>query len=100
MIYAIKDCLIGFWSPYVLDNDSVAIRDFAAMVNSEDPRIRSCRNDLELYRLGEFNEKTGVITPIAPEFLARGAALIRVDVPVEDPGAEIDGIPGGADDGV
>lgn len=96
-IYAIKDCLIGFWSPYILDNDQVALRDFTAMVNSDDPRIRSCRNDLELYCLGEFQEKTGVITPIAPEFIARGAALVRPDVPVIDPDDELNG---GADDGV
>lgn len=96
-IYAIKDCLIGFWSPYILDNDQVALRDFAAMVNSDDPRIRSCRNDLELYRLGEFQEKTGVITAIAPEFIARGASLVRVDVTVDDPDDDLDG---GVDDGV
>lgn len=76
-VYAIKDTKVGFWKPFIQPNEAVAIRDFANMVNSTDDRfVRDNFADLELYRLGYFDDTTGVIeTDVS--FIASGISLKR-----------------------
>lgn len=76
-VYAIKDTKVGFWKPFIQPNEAVAVRDFANMVNNSDDRfVRDCYSDLELYRLGYFDDITGVITSDV-KFVVSGISLKR-----------------------
>lgn len=63
-VYAIKDVKIGFESPFIRVNDDVAIREFhsAAKFANNPNRFQECPADYELWRLGSYNQETGVIT--------------------------------------
>lgn len=61
-IYAIKDVKIGFYNPFYLQNDAVAIREFTNGRNdSQKNAINTNPEDKELWSLGEFDERTGEI---------------------------------------
>lgn len=73
-IYAIKDVKVGNYSstPFMLDNDDVAIRAFKTSINSNSQsQICMYYEDMQLWRLGEFDDKTGVINSEV-EFIANG----------------------------
>jgi len=55
-IYAVKDTKIGFEQPFSMQNDEVAIR---AYLKAEIPY----KEDTELYKIGEYDNQTGNITP-------------------------------------
>lgn len=64
-LYAMRDRLNGFLSPMVDIDDQNAMRNFDV----------GCRNngviwfnsgDFSLYRIGEFDDESGEITPIIP----------------------------------
>lgn len=62
-VYAVKDELVGFMQPFVLQNDQQALRSFAATVNATDGNpIAKAYKDMSFYRLGTFDDATGVIT--------------------------------------
>lgn len=61
-VYALKDVKVGFWKPFTQPNDAVAQREFDNLVNaSNDSFIVQNYEDLELYKLGEFDDETGVL---------------------------------------
>lgn len=76
-IYGTKDVKIGFNSPFLQHNDSVAIRTFEAAVNDERGAYYQYPQDLELWKLGEFDEVTGIITGIKPEYIIGGKDVKR-----------------------
>lgn len=62
-VYAIRDVKVGFLTPTVEQNERVAIRNFShAVVNSQSV-LSSYAKDFALYRLGTYDNDTGVITP-------------------------------------
>lgn len=73
-IYAVKDVKVGNYSstPFMLDNDDVAVRAFKTAINSNNgSQVSEYYEDMQLWRLGEFDDKTGVITSEV-EFIANG----------------------------
>ena len=64
-IYSIKDVKMGFMTPIYQKNDAVAIRDLSNVVNDKTNKSFISENyeDVELYKLGEFDEETGEIVP-------------------------------------
>lgn len=64
-IYSFRDVKIGYMEPFLQINDTVAIRTFTATLNDENSRqlIRKYKEDIELWRLGEYDEETGTIQP-------------------------------------
>lgn len=64
-IYSIKDVKMGFMTPIYQKNDAVAIRDLSNVVNDKTNKSFISENyeDVELYKLGEFDEETGEIIP-------------------------------------
>lgn len=65
-IYSIKDTKIGFRQPFLQQNDAVAARTAKWMANEKkDYELE----DQELWKLGTFNDETGIITPIQPAYL-------------------------------
>lgn len=63
-VYAIKDVKLGYEAPFIRQNDSIAIREFhsAAKFAQSPNRFQECPQDYELWKLGTFNQETGVIT--------------------------------------
>ena len=62
-IYSIKDNKIGFMHPFYQSNDAVAVRALNNAVNAKEMNnINQNVDDMELWKLGEFDDQTGQIT--------------------------------------
>ena len=68
-IYAIRDMLVEFHAPIVGVNDEQMKRDFKVFCSN---KAELEQNDLQLYKIGEFDTATGHIQPIEPEYLMGG----------------------------
>lgn len=78
-IYSIRDNLVGFMSPVVDVNENTARRNFARAVNQADSALDFSPNDFDLYKLGSFDDQTGVIEPCLPiEFIEHGTNMVGV----------------------
>ena len=62
-IYAIKDAKSSFMPCTVDTNDATAIRNFEHAVRQPDSLLASHPNDFALYKVGAFDNTTGVVTP-------------------------------------
>lgn len=63
-IYSIKDTKIGYMSPIYLQNDGVAVREFANLAKDTNKNIVNTNyEDKELWLLGHFDDQTGAIEP-------------------------------------
>lgn len=78
-IYSIRDALTGFMSPALDINDQSAIRNFARAINQGDSLMDFSPKDFDLYLVGEFNNQTGVLTPVSPvQMVVSGSSLVGV----------------------
>lgn len=76
-IYCIKDTKAGYMNPFYLQNDEIAIRSFKKAANDvQSNAINDFPEDKELWYLGEFDERTGIITGEEPKFLLRAVECI------------------------
>ena len=76
-VYAVKDELVGFMQPFVLQNDQQALRSFETTVNATDGNpIAQAYKDMSFYRLGTYDDATGVLVSDVQK-LASGASLKR-----------------------
>lgn len=66
-VYAVKDILVGFNAPFVMVNDEIAKRTFKITVDQKPEK-----NDLQLWRLSQWNDVTGEFLNNQPEMLAFG----------------------------
>ena len=75
-VYAIKDTVVGaFLRPFTHVNDASAIRDFSSTVNDErNDFMKQNHGDMSLYKLGTFDDATGVTTSDV-EFICAGASV-------------------------
>ena len=60
----------AYFHPYSFDNDNLALRQFANMAN-DDTQIAKNPEDYSLWRVGEFETTTGVLTSETPVCLAK-----------------------------
>lgn len=60
-LYSVRDRLVGFNAPFIMPNEEVAKRAFKQRIAKDE-----CAEDLELYRLGVFDDENGTITPEPP----------------------------------
>lgn len=75
-IYAVKDTIQGaFMQPFYLQNDEVAKRSFRQALNDDNSNWNKIALDLQLYKLGEYDDITGQILPNV-EYLAQGADYV------------------------
>lgn len=78
-IYAIKDTLVGFMTPFCQANDAYAKRSFQnAAVDSKPNNVNTNPEDKELFYIGSFDDQTGEIIPVSPSFLARASEYKKV----------------------
>ena len=77
--YAIYDLVAqNFNRPYFLKTDAQATRSFSDEVNrpSEDNSLYKHPNDYQLFRLGEFDDDTGLIVPETHPVMVVSAASL------------------------
>lgn len=68
-VYAIRDMLVEFHAPIVGVNDEQMIRDFLVFC---DKKAEIEKKDLQLYKIGEYDTKTGMLIPCEPEYIKGG----------------------------
>ncbi|AXL14779.1 nonstructural protein [Microviridae sp.] len=69
--YTIFDsALEAYHQDYSLENDAIALRQFADMAN-EETQIAKNPEDYSLWHIGTFETTTGELTPIQPVCLAK-----------------------------
>lgn len=77
-VYSVKDTKVAFATPFYSHSDETAIRSFTEAVNSETPNaVKQFVEDKQLYRLGYFDDDTGVITSDVA-FLVNGVDVLKV----------------------
>ena len=75
-MYSVRDDMaLIFQPPFASHNDDTAIRDFVA--GCSDPKVLTA-NDLSLYKVGEWNDATGIFTPLEPNKIAHGSQASNV----------------------
>lgn len=76
-IYSIKDTKAGYMNPIYMQNDEIAVRTFKKYANDAQPNVvNEFIEDKELWYLGEFDERTGIIKAVEPMFLAKAVDLV------------------------
>lgn len=61
--YSLKDELVGFNAPQLMENDDVAIRNIrGAVLNTK--VLSDNAKDYSLYKIGSFDTETGHIVPL------------------------------------
>lgn len=80
-VYALRDCVSeNFSSPTFEEKNEVAMRNLTFAINNN-PQMLFMSKDLELFKIGDIELKTGVITPLVPmELVCRANSLIGKDV--------------------
>ncbi len=77
-VYCMQDSKVGFMQPTVDVNDQSAARSFSSAILQSQDVLFTYAEDFRLYRIGEFDQETGVIAPISPIVLvADGACVLR-----------------------
>jgi hypothetical protein len=66
--YAIKDIKSEtFGTPFVIDNDEMAVREFSTLVQRPGTGVHMYPEDHHLYCLGVYDSVTGIIDPLLDE---------------------------------
>lgn len=78
-LYSIKDELVGFGKPVVMENNDVAIRQFSDLVNVS-PEYRDHAKDYSLYFVGEFFPDLGVF---GRPYVGDGVDAVPADSPIK-----------------
>lgn len=77
-IYAIKDLKVrAFMQPFFMANDETAKRSFAYAINdSRADQLYMAREDLELWNIGTFDDKKGIITNSEPTIIVNAGEMV------------------------
>lgn len=68
-VYSVNDELVAYMAPFIERTDDAAKRGFANACNSPELTMYQQSSDYALYKIGEFDDKTGVIDVINPPIL-------------------------------
>lgn len=70
-VYAYRDKKIGaFMVPtFTTDTKEVALEKLSRSIKVDDEKKAEKLKDLDLYYIGVYDDKTGILAPIQPEFL-------------------------------
>lgn len=77
-MYAMRDIKIGYMEPTLQQNDMIAIRNFEATIRQEKYLMSQYKQDIELWRIAEYNETNGDIVP-NKEFLISGKDITLIE---------------------
>lgn len=82
-LYAIHDQRVqAFNSPFSVAHDDLAIRGFIHEINRPGSDLGNHFRDYSLWKLGEFDDQAGVITP--KQLLLKSGVEVRVPVKAPD----------------
>lgn len=74
-LYCVRDVKAGnYWPPVAHVNDDVAKREFAMLATS--PDVAYLANDLQLYKVGEFNNLTAEVV-VCNEFICNCVDVVN-----------------------
>lgn len=76
-IYSIRDAKTGFLNITLDQSDAAAIRGFEHATRNADSLFFTHPSDYSLFKIGEFNTDTGVITSCVPEVLVHATDFVR-----------------------
>lgn len=77
-VYAMRDIKVGYMEPMLQQNDEIAIRTFQALIRSEKQLMSMYKQDIELWRIADYNETKGDILP-DKEFLISGKDIKLIE---------------------
>lgn len=77
-IYAMKDTLVGYMQPFYQANKHVAMRNFKITVNHPESNLKDIAHNIELYKIGTFDDQTGEITNDI-EYICKGIDVLEVN---------------------
>lgn len=85
-LYSVKDVKVGFMTPKPAVSDGQIIRLFvsAVMDDQEGNEFSLYADDMELWRVGKFNEETGQLLPESPKFICSGRQYKHMKIEVND----------------
>lgn len=76
-VYSMRDSVSGLYNtPTIEQNDNVALRSFKFAVNNND-FISFNAHDVDLFKLAEFDNETGVYTALDPIKLVDGVSVLE-----------------------
>ena len=84
IICAVRDVAASVYgNPFCVSSQGAAVRSFINEINSRSPEsvMAAHYKDFDLYKIGEFDEATGIVVSFAPELLLRGTVARREDTP-------------------
>lgn len=76
-VYSIRDVKVGFMAPNVDQSDQTAVRQFAFELNNRNGIMNFVPKDFDLYKIGEFEQESGVITPCIPVLVVNGSSVVE-----------------------
>ncbi len=80
-VYAVRDLKVGFQSVTIQPNDASAVRGFESTVINSDSVLSTHAEDFSLFKLGEFDQDSGRLTPLElPVQLIEASACLRKKV--------------------
>lgn len=62
----------AFLQPFCMMTEAMAVRSFKSAVNTPDHDFCKFSEDFTLFRVGTFDDATGVIEPLGPEVVCNG----------------------------
>ena len=79
-IFSINDVkAASFGQPFFAMNKGIAVRMFSDLVNDKNSMVSKHPDDFKLYMLGEFDDNSGGLSPVAqPEFLHSASEFVNV----------------------
>lgn len=77
--YSVLDDKAGIYAhPFFVANDNIAIRTFADECKNPQSILNKHPEDFRLYRVGKFDDTTGVFAPTAkPEYITTAKDFIQ-----------------------
>ena len=83
--YSVQDTkTAAFGTPFFSQNDETAIRSFQMLSKDTNSVVAFAPQDFRLFRLGVFDDQSGVIEKCQPEFLAQGGINSNTEKHHED----------------
>lgn len=77
-ILAVRDrALDAFGTPIFVPHVQLAIRSFTDQINKEGTEFNAHPEDYDLYQLGEYEERTGLVVGQTPRQVAVGKDCVR-----------------------
>lgn len=78
-VYSIRDIKSGFMTPTIDQSDVSAARNFdSAVMSASSGLFATHPDDFILYKIGEFDSETGIVSPLAMIQLIREGGEVGV----------------------